>query len=66
MNMQPPDPPEYGHCLNCKRSVHESEVIGGHCIECEHEKIVCERCSGDGVVWHRMNSVFVDCPKCAQ
>lgn len=35
MNLKPPDPPEYGHCLTCHRSVHESEVRGGHCIECE-------------------------------
>lgn len=37
MNLQPPDPPEYGHCLTCHRSVHESEVRGGHCIECEEQ-----------------------------
>lgn len=24
----------------------------------------CDRCSGDGSVWHRMNSVFIDCPRC--
>lgn len=35
MNLQPPDPPEYGHCLTCNRSVHESEVHAVHCIECE-------------------------------
>lgn len=35
MNLQPPDPPEYGHCLTCKRCVDSSEVRGNHCIECE-------------------------------
>lgn len=37
MNFQPPDPPEYGHCLNCKRCIDASEVRGDHCIECEEE-----------------------------
>ena len=37
MNFQPPDPPEYGHCLTCKTSIHQDEVRGDHCIECEPE-----------------------------
>lgn len=24
----------------------------------------CSRCGGDRSVWHRMNSIFVDCPIC--
>lgn len=36
MNWQPPDPPEYGSCPNCKTSIHESELRGDRCIECEH------------------------------
>lgn len=33
--LQPPDPPEYGICPTCKCSIHESELRGDHCIECE-------------------------------
>lgn len=29
-----------------------------------HENVVCARCKGDGLIWHRMNSVFIDCPDC--
>ena len=46
MNFQPPDPPEYGHCLTCKTSIHQDEVRGDHCIECEPEAMTNQTIDG--------------------
>lgn len=46
MNFQPPDPPEYGHCLTCKTSIHQDEVRGDHCIECEPEAMTTNQTIG--------------------
>lgn len=35
MNVQPPDAPDHGHCLRCKRFVIEAEQISGICIDCQ-------------------------------
>lgn len=35
MNFQPPDPPEFGHCLTCKRVIHADDKRGDNCIDCD-------------------------------
>lgn len=35
MNHQPPDAPDHGHCLRCKRFVIEEEQKSGICIDCQ-------------------------------
>lgn len=35
MNHQPPDAPDHGHCLRCKRFVIEDEQKSGICIDCQ-------------------------------
>ena len=35
MNFQPPDAPDHGHCLRCKRFVIEAEQKSGICIDCQ-------------------------------
>ncbi|SDR05272.1 hypothetical protein SAMN05216597_2119 [Pseudomonas cannabina] len=34
MNFQPPDPPEFGHCLSCKRHIHLNDERGDQCMDC--------------------------------
>lgn len=35
MNFQPPDAPDHGHCLRCKKFVIEAEQKSGICIDCQ-------------------------------
>ena len=59
MNFQPPDPPEYGHCLTCKTSIHQDEVRGDHCIECEPEAMTTNQ-TIDGVPRSLLQSLYTD------
>lgn len=37
MNLQPPDPPDHGHCLTCKTCIDACQVRGDRCTECEDD-----------------------------
>jgi hypothetical protein len=39
--------------------------VGGPLLDPPDDDIEpCQRCGGDGSVWHRMNSIFIDCSIC--
>ncbi|WP_338507057.1 hypothetical protein [Pseudomonas poae] len=48
--MQPPDPPEIGHCLTCNRIIHVGDKRGDNCIDCDEPETAQCLCGKRGEI----------------